>query len=169
MQSRLSGMSLYLKLCFIVILSVASVVALPVSGSGLVPRDVMAGPVNRHNNLGDPDIPWKIYITFLVPSKETEPVRTILSHQAEIESRIKSRINENSDITTSYETSVVPQLEHLLRGKSYEGDVGLKLAWYGPKDDFVSKGEITVNGKLGINVKFSLPRIPVEARFTVPV
>ncbi|KAJ4495798.1 hypothetical protein C8J55DRAFT_483798 [Lentinula edodes] len=108
----------------------------------------MAGPVNRHNNLGDPDIPWKIYITFLVPSKETEPVRTILSHQAEIESRIKSRINENSDITTSYETSVVPQLEHLLRGKSYEGDVGLKLAWFGPKDDFVSKGEITVNGKL---------------------
>ncbi|KAH7878709.1 uncharacterized protein C8R40DRAFT_783518 [Lentinula edodes] len=33
MQSRLPGMSLYLKICFIVILFVAHVVALPVSGS----------------------------------------------------------------------------------------------------------------------------------------
>ncbi|KAH7868932.1 uncharacterized protein C8R40DRAFT_1074420 [Lentinula edodes] len=161
MQSRLSGMSLYLKICFIVILSVAYVVALPVSGSGLVPRadQALAGPANQNHNLGDLHIPWTVQISVLYPQKKSLQVDTIRHYKKHIVDHIKYHISENSDITICYDVSHLPQIPSLLPpGTSYDGDVSLKFTWSGPNHMFESRGEITTNSKAtAVKVKISFP------------
>ncbi|KAJ3901419.1 hypothetical protein F5879DRAFT_991955 [Lentinula edodes] len=180
MQSRLSGMSLYLKICFIVILFVAHVVALPVSGSELIHRANQAGPADPLDNLvlGDPQSAWKIIIVFFFPLKVTPKV-----YKEAIAISIHNRIDDGTEIATRYQSFSLPQITSLLPpGTSHEGDVSLKLTWDGPNHIFESRGKITANGRPSeattINVEFSFPAsdagigirrsgVPEKARFTI--
>ncbi|KAJ4488684.1 hypothetical protein C8R41DRAFT_836591 [Lentinula lateritia] len=185
MQSRLSGMNLYLKICFITILSVACVVVLPVSGSELVHRADQAGPANQQHDLGDRHIPWKIMITFFFPLEMTPEASSVLAHREGIAASIHNEIAANTDIATRYRISTLKQIPSLLPpGISYEGDVSLRLTWNGPNHVFESRGKITANGGISevntIDVEISfpagdagigirMPGVPEEIAFTVPV
>ncbi|KAJ3815191.1 hypothetical protein F5876DRAFT_72214 [Lentinula aff. lateritia] len=185
MQSRLSSMSLYLKICFITILSVAYVVAPPVSGSELVHRADQAGPANQPHDLGDPHCPWMITITFLFPLEMTPQAHSIFVHRGKIATAIRDRIANDTDIDTHYRISSLNQISSLLpHGISYEGDVSLKLTWSGPNHVFESRGNITVNGRISpvaaVDVEISFPagdasigirkpEVPQEITFPVSV
>ncbi|GAW07265.1 hypothetical protein LENED_009243 [Lentinula edodes] len=175
MQSRLSGMSLYLKICFIVILFVAHVVALPVSGSDLVHRADQAGPANPLDNLflGDRRSAWTIMIVFFLPLKVTPKVGAILAYKEAIAVSIYNRIDDDTEITASCRIFPLNQIQSLLPpGVKYEGDVSLKLTWHGPNHVFESRGKITANGGISevtaIDVEFSFPASDAGIRIRKP-
>ncbi|KAJ4495797.1 hypothetical protein C8J55DRAFT_494912 [Lentinula edodes] len=185
MQSRLSGMSLYLKICFIVILFVAHVVALPVSGSELVHRADQAGPVEEPNvpQLGDRQSAWTIMIVFFFPSNATPKVKSILAYKEGVAAYIRNRIIDDTGITPFCQISALSQLSSFLPpGMSYEGDVSLRLTWHGPNHVFETRGKVTANGGISevtaMNVEFSFPArarwirergVPEKVTLTVPV
>ncbi|KAJ3874489.1 hypothetical protein F5051DRAFT_455229 [Lentinula edodes] len=187
MQSRLSGMSLYLKICFIVILFVAHVVALPVSRSELVHRADQAGPVKEPPGpfLGDRRSAWTIMIVFFFPSNVTPEVESILGFREGVAAHIRNRIIDDTGITPFCQISALSQLSSLLpSGMSYEGDVSLRLTWFGPNHVFESRGKITAKGGISevtaMNVEFSFPAsnaarwirkpgVPEKVTLTVPL